>query len=282
MTRWPHFIESRDLAPGDSTPHPALPDGIGLHIVESPADPLFATAYALLDEEFGAKGELETREVLTERMKWDPKKPTGGCRMLYHLMLLMKDGECVGLRDHTAITSDGCDAVVVHLSHVFVVPKWRRKGLAPILRTVPVITARQCAALTGKPDAPITLFCEMEPIDLSIPANKIRRTSYGQAGFRAIGAGIGYMQPDFRPPAVIDADPMGSTPIPFDILFRRIGREEETLISGCEVVTDVELIYAMYSAGFREGDMAPCLNWLRTFKTTYAPEYTLYPPTEVP
>lgn len=282
MTSWPHFIEARDLAPGDSTPHPALPDGLRLHIVESPADPLFETAYSLLDEEFGAKGELETREVIAARMKWNPKKSAGGCRMLYHLMLLLKDGECVGLRDHTAITSDGCDAVVVHLSHVLVVPKWRRMGLASILRTVPVITARKCAELTGKPGAPITLFCEMEPIDLAIPANKIRRTSYGGAGFRAIGAGIGYMQPDFRPASVIDKDPKGSQPIPFDILFRRIGRESETSISGREVVADVELIYAMYSTGFRDSDMAPCYRWLNDFKTSYAPEYTLFPPTEVP
>lgn len=282
MTRWPHFIESRDLAPGDSTPHPALPDGLRLHIVESTADPLFETAYSLLDEEFGAKGEMEAREILAARMKWDPKKPTGGCRMLYHLMLLMKDDECVGLRDHTAITSDGCDAVVVHLSHVLVVPKWRRKGLAAILRTVPVITARKCAELVGKQDAPITLFCEMEPIDLSIPANKIRRTSYGRAGFLALGAKLGYMQPDFRPPAAIDADPEGSKPLPLDILFRRIGRETETIIPGGEVAANVELIYAMYSAGFRESDMVPCYRWLKQFKSILAPEYKLYLPTEVP
>ena len=282
MSRWPAFLQPGDLAPGDATPHPGLPEGLELHGVTSSGDPLFETAYALLDEEFGAKGEMETREVIESRLAWDPTKPVNGCGLKYDLMLLMVGNECVGLRDHTAIYKPGASDVVVHLSHVLVIPKWRRKGLAAILRTLPVITARNCAKAVGKPDLPVTLFCEMEPIDLSIPANKIRRTSYESAGFLAIGAGLGYMQPDFRPPSAIDADLFGSKPILFDILYRRVGREGAHTISGADVLASVESIYAMYSAGFRAKDMAPCLRWLDGFRAHARAEYTLYPPTAVP
>jgi hypothetical protein len=282
MSHWPKFINPKDLAPGDRIPHPALPRGLTLHIVESPSDPLFETAYKLLDEEFGAKGELETRDVLKSRMLWKPTEPQNGCGMLYNLMLLMVGDECVALRDHTAIMRADYEEVVVHLSHVLVTPKWRRKGLAAILRTIPIITARNCATALGKPESPIALFCEMEPIDLTIAANKIRRTSYEQAGFLALGAGLGYMQPDFRPFDKIDADPAGPKPIPFDILLRRVGIEKKNTVGSQKVVAEVELIYAMYATGFRPQDMTPCYKWLEAFKKRTDTSYKLYSPTSVP
>lgn len=282
MASWPKWIDPRDFAKGDSAPHPALPDGLLLHVIESSADPLFETAFKLLDEEFGAKGEMETREVIRNRMELRPVKPVNGCGMLYNMMLLMVGDEVVAIRDHTAIMRTDYDEVVVHLSHVLVTPKWRRKGLAAILRTLPVITARKCADALGKPEAPITLFCEMEPIDLTIPANKIRRASYDQGGFNALGAGLGYMQPDFRPFEAIDADPTGPKPIPFDILLRHVGLEEMTSVGSQKVIADVELIYAMYSVAFRAKDMAPCFKWLAGFKKRTDASYKLYPPTLVP
>lgn len=282
MVDWPSFINPKDLAPGDSTPHPALPAGLVLHTVESPADPFFETAFMLLDDYFGEKGEMETRNVIADRLAWKPTAPFHGYGMLYNLMLLLKDGECVGLRDHTAVVLPESGSVVVHLSHVLIVPEWRRKGLAAILRTIPVITARNCAKAVGRPEAPVTLFCEMEPIDLTIPENRIRRKSYENAGFKAIGHQTGYMQPDFRPEAEIEADPVGPKPILFDILYRRVGLEGAHSIGGAEVLDSVEKIYAMYSRGFREKDMRPCLDWLNHFRTTAAVEYILHAPTEVP
>ncbi|HNX05516.1 MAG TPA: hypothetical protein PKI32_08435 [Opitutales bacterium] len=281
MSHWPQFIAKEDLAPGDSSPHPALPRGLKLHVVESPADPLFETAYKLLDEEFGAKGEMETREVIKARMSWNPAKPQNGCGMLYNLMLVMVGDEIAAIRDHTAIMRADYEEVVVHLSHVLVVPKWRRKGLAAILRTIPIITARKCATLLGKPEAPVTLFCEMEPIDLTIPANKIRRISYEQAGFLALGSRLGYMQPDFRTFEAIDADPTGPKPILFDILLRRVGRERKLSVGAEFVIADIELIYAMYAVGFRAKDMEPCTRWLEGFKKRTETSYHLYKPTLV-
>jgi hypothetical protein len=282
MPNWPDFIHQSDLAPGDATPHPALPEGIALHVVASPDAPLFETAYRLLDEEFTHKGELETRAVLAERIAWQPTIPVNGCGMLYNLMVLTVNGEVAAMRDHTAISRPDAPEIVVHLSHVLIVPKWRRMGLAQILRTLPVMTARECAKAIGRPDAPITLFCEMEPIDLSIPANRIRRTSYEEAGFRAVGHQLGYTQPDFRPFALIDADPDGAKPIPFDILYRRVGREWQPTISGDDIAASARMIYAMYAAAFRAGDMVACHHWLDTFTAHHEPVYPLYPPTAVP
>jgi len=282
MTDWPNFIDPDDLAPGDSKPHPNLSEGIGLHIVESPGDPLFDLAFRLLDEEFADAGEMETREVLEKRLLWHPSRPANGCRLLYRIMMLFVDDECVGLRDHTAILRDDFPDVVVHLSHVLVLPKWRRKGLATILRTLPMATAKECARLSGRSGAPVTLFCEMEPLDLTIPANRIRRLSYGKAGFLSAGSHLGYSQPDFRAPALIYADPQGTRPVPFDFLLRRAGREDETTVPASAIVGYVELIYAMYGVGFRQQDMRPCLRWLADFKTRPDQFYPLFPPTEAP
>ncbi|MFA5257851.1 MAG: hypothetical protein WC360_06860 [Opitutales bacterium] len=282
MSDWPKFIDPDDLAPGDSSPHPNLSEGIRLHVVESPGDPLFDLAFRLLDDEFAKAGEMETREVLEKRLLWHPARPMNGCRLLYRIMLLFAGDECVGLRDHTAILRDDFSDVVVHLSHVLVLPKWRRKGLATLLRTLPMTTAKECARLSGRPGAPVTLFCEMEPLDLSIPANRIRRLSYGKAGFMAVGSHLGYSQPDFRAPPLIDADPLGTRPVPFDFLLRRAGRESETVVPAFETVGCVELIYAMYGVGFRPQDMRPCLNWLADFKARPDLFYPLFPPIEAP
>ncbi|MBN2069274.1 MAG: hypothetical protein JW739_06525 [Opitutales bacterium] len=282
MTNWPTFIRTEDLAPGDTRPHPDLPTDLKLVPVTDPESSEFELGFRLLNNYFGSAGEMESRDVIAGRLNLKPEKPVNGHHMLYQLMLLYSGNECVGLRDHTAILRDDFSDVVVHLSHVLVVPKWRRKGLSAILRTLPVITAHECAQRAGKPEAPITLFCEMEPLDLSIPANKIRRISYEKAGFKAIGSTLNYIQPDFRDPQTIDADPEGSKPIPFDFLLRRVGRESDNTVAAREVISNVELIYAMYAESFRDKDMEPCFTWLSDFCSRNTLTYPLYRPTEAP
>jgi hypothetical protein len=281
MSKWPKFIERADLAPGDSSPHPALPRGLTLHVVESPADPLFEPAFKLLENEFAAKGGTVTREIVKARMHRKPAQPVNGCGMLYNLILLMVGDDCAAVQDHTAIARTGSDDIVVHLSHTFVAPKWRRKGLAAIQRTTPIITARACALAVTKPESPITLFCEMDPIDHEVPANRIRRTSYGQAGFQALGTRLGYVQPDLRPAAAIDADPNGPKPVLSDILLRRVGREKKTTIGAEHLIANIEMVYAMYAADLRETDMAPCKSWLEDLRTKTVRSYNLYPPLSV-
>ncbi|MBN1403507.1 MAG: hypothetical protein JW942_03445 [Opitutales bacterium] len=282
MPDWPAFIDPSDLAPGDSVPHAELPRELRLVVAEKVDSAPFETGFRLLGEYFSAAGEMEIRPVLEQRMNWDPVRPEGRERLLYQMMLLYCGDECVAVRDHTAIMREGVEDVVVHLSHVLVTPKWRRRGLAAILRTLPVSTARECARRAGRAAAPVTLFCEMEPRDPAQPANIIRRRSYEGANFKALGSRLGYMQPDFRSPTDIDADPAGTRPIPFDILLRRVGRENAQDVPAAELHSGVDLVYSMYAKGFRESDMRPCLDWLESFRARPDKHYPLHMPTQAP
>ncbi len=282
MPDWPTFIDTADLAPGDALPHAELPPDLRLVVANKPDGAEFETGFRLLEDYFRAAGEMETRPVLERRMRWDPAKPEGRECLLYQMMLLYCGDECVAIRDHTAIMREGVEDVVVHLSHVLVLPQWRRRGLAAILRTLPVSTARECARRAGRATAPVTLFCEMEPRDPAQPANIIRRRSYEGAGFKALGAHLGYMQPDFHAPAEIDADPAGTRPIPFDFLLRRVGREDAPGVPAVELVSSVDLIYSMYGKGFRDSEMRPCLEWLDCFRARPDRYYPLYLPTLAP
>lgn len=279
MPQWPPFINLRDLAPGDLIPHQNLPQDIELYRIESADDPLFESAYHLLENEFSRANELELREVLINRLSWRADQPDDdGFAMRYELILLKVSGEIAAVRDHSAIVSKG--EVTAHLSHVLVLPSFRRSGLATVLRTIPVAFARRTAAEAGTPEAPVTLLCEMEPPDHTILANQIRRISYEKAGFLTIPAWHGYLQPDFRAPALIHADPDGPQPVPLDLLFRRVDREKENELSGEESIHHIERIYQMYGRSFHPEHLAPCLRWFEKFKTTCPSSWPLLPPTE--
>lgn len=279
MSGWPAFIKPGDLAPGDLVPHKDLPEDIELCRIESSDDPLFEAAYQLLEEEFGVANEIEVRDVLIDRLSWRADQTDlDGFAMRYELLVLKVAGEIAAVRDHSAIVSKG--EVTVHLSHVLVVPAFRRSGLATVLRTLPVDFARRTAVEVGLPDAPVTLFCEMDPLDHSIPANKIRRISYEKAGFLTIPAWHGYLQPDFRAVALIDADPVGPEPVPLDLLFRRVNREKEIELSGKESMDHIERIYQMYGRSFQAKHMAPCLRWFTEFKSLCPEVWPLLPPSD--
>lgn len=280
MSTWPTFIDPRDLAPGDQIPHKDLPSGLELCRIESPENPLFERAYQLLDTEFAQANEIETREVLVDRLSWRADQANNeGFAMAYELLVLKVDGEIAAVRDHSAIISNG--EVTVHLSHVLVLPDWRRRGLVTVLRTLPVSFARRAAALAGFPDTPITLFCEMEPaVDHSL-AHQVRRSSYEKAGFLGISAGHGYLQPDFRGASLILSDPEGAKPVALDLLFRRIGNEEETQITGEELIQHIGRIYQMYGRNIAPGTMAACHSWLESFRSSAQEVYPLLPPTVV-
>ena len=280
MSTWPSFIDPRDLAPGDRIPHKDLPSGLELCRVESAHDPLFDEIYQLLEAEFRQANEIETREALADRLSWRADQADGkGFAMAYELLALKVDGEIAAVRDHSVIVSNG--GVTVHLSHVLVLPEWRRKGLATVLRTLPVTFAKRTAALAGCPDAAITLFCEMEPAVGDSLASQIRRSSYEKAGFLCIPAGHGYLQPDFRAQNLIQCDPQGAQPVSLDILFRRLGRESERQITGPELIVHIERIYQMYGRNITAETMAACLGWLDAFRSVSKESYPLLPPTAV-
>ena len=245
-----------DLAPGDARSSEFDLAPLRIDRIRAADDPLFETAYAHLWAEFGAKDEMESRAVLARRFTLAP-------RSIYELLLVRRGGEFVAIRDHTATLADG--GAMVHLSHNLVAPKARRTGLAGWLRAWPLQTARECLAAHGAPpDAPVTLLAEMEHPRADDPARAIRLAAYEKAGFQKIDpVAVAYHQPDFRPPEVIDASG-GARPLAFQLIVRRVGREDAQTISGREVRDLVRALYAIYAPQFRPADLAhPLLSTAR-------------------
>jgi GNAT superfamily N-acetyltransferase len=268
---------SADLAPGDSK---ALDlDLREFHVARICASdhPLFDAAFERLWGEFGSHNTMESREIIAQRLGWHPATAIGNYRLRYEIIFVQRQNQFVAVRDHTAIVAirrRSSPRTVVHLSHVFVDASWRRTGLAGWLRAWPIQTARACLGSAGLPlNSPITLVAEMEHRDLEFPDRMIRLKAYEKAGFKKIDpTHVNYLQPDFRPTVEIDASG-GPNPLPFGLVARRVGREQEEVIRGAEVREIVECLYTMYGAGFRQQDMQPL--W-KTFQTYPADE------TEIP
>ncbi|MFM8983313.1 MAG: hypothetical protein ACKOLA_10485, partial [Spartobacteria bacterium] len=251
------------LAPGDTKSLEGDWSEIELHRVQSDTDPFFEMAFGALWEEFGSKGEMEQAAVIADRLKWHPLAPLNGASLRYALVLLTHRGEFVAVRDHTVIVLEGHHGAVVHMSHNLVAKDWRRSGIAGWSRALPVSTALECLADLKRPaDSPITLVGEMEALDKTKPDTQVRLTAYEKAGFKMVDpARVSYLQPDFRHPQEIDKS-FGPIPVPLCLMLRRVGRENETLVSGGELLRVVRSLYRMYGVGFRESDMKVVLDSL--------------------
>jgi len=249
-----------DLASGDGKALELDRRGLMISAVRSASDPQFGIGFEALWNEFGSQGEMESQEVIARRLGWAPATSVGGRWLRYEMILVRHQGEFVAVRDHTAVvtneTSPTGPGAVVHLSHVLIHPTWRRTGLAGWLRAWPIQTARVCLFRAGCPvTSPITLVAEMEHPDPQFPNRLIRLAAYEKAGFKKVASDlVNYFQPDFRSPARIDATG-GPQPLPFGLVIRRVGREEEDFISGEELKQLVQSLYHMYATGFRERDM---------------------------
>jgi GNAT superfamily N-acetyltransferase len=252
-----------DLAPGDR--EVAARDWSGLRVqrVTSADDPGFALGYERLWAEFGERGEMERRFVIAERLGWDPARAVGRARLAYELLLLWRGAELVATRDHTAVVridargTASPGPVVVHLSHALIEPAHRGSGLAAWLRALPLAAARRCAAAAGcAPATPIVLVAEMEPLTPEHPERGPRLRSYERAGFLKVDpAAAPYAQPDFRPPELLaGATP---TPVPLELVVRRVGRERERELPAEELAAIVESIYAVYAAHVPQVALAP-------------------------
>ncbi len=281
-TTLPDFISPADLAPGDSAAAASdwAPLDLHLHTVTGPDDPFFEIGYQLLRAQFEASGEIETRSVLEDRLGWNPSRPLNGCAMLYEMLLIFSGNTCAAVRDHTAIFHPDSAEIIVHLSHILITPAFRGKGLAALLRALPANTARACAAAIGLPDLPITFLAEMDPYDPALPSSTARSRSYERAGFLKIHPSIGYLQPDFRPAAAIDASP-GPTAVPLDLLLLRHGRPLENQLPATELHTIIRSIYEMYRTSLRPSEMSPCQAWFARLTTTPLTSYPLLPPTHL-
>ena len=243
--------------------------------------PLFEMGYERLWKEFGPLNEMESREVILRRLGWFPAFNSGRCWLRYEMLLLCKQEQFVAARDHTAIiaTSGGIPHAVVHMSHVLVEPAWRRTGVAGWLRAWPIQTARACLQAAGfSVTSPITLVAEMEHPNRGYPERLIRLQAYEKAGFKKVDpTQVNYLQPDFRSPEAIDASG-GPRPLPFGLVVRRVGREQEQSIDGGEVRQLVEALYEMYGMNFRASDMGVMRGSLGGYPEVKA-EIPLVPPT---
>jgi len=245
---WP--VTTRELAPGDATSLDL--SRFDLVRIRNTSHPLFEEAYSRLWQEFGPKDEMEQREVLEQRFQLGP-------RFHYEIALVRTDGEFMAVRDHTAAMTRDNLGVIVHLSHNLVAPAARRTGLAGWMRALPIAAAYECIYGNSAPlllFTPITLLGEMEYARPDDPAGTIRLKAYERAGFRKIDPQvIHFFQPDFRPPEIIDATG-GARPLPFQLIVRRVRREQEDTISGAEVRQLVESLYDIYRPQFRASDLA--------------------------
>jgi len=255
---------AEDLAPGDRPAGASDWSDLRVRRVVGPDDPDFAPAYERLWGEFGARGEMEQRAVIRERLAWDPAQPVGAAALAYELLVLRRGGGVAAIRDHTAVVRVGAHGrplpgpIVVHLSHALVEPEHRGTGLVGWLRSLPLQTARRCAAAARcAPDAPVVLVAEMEmrgaagqgrseaPGPAGPDARMARLRSYQRAGFRLVDPiAAPYAQPDFRPPELLAGD--APRPVSLGLVVRRVGRESETTMSAPELRAVIDAIYAVY------------------------------------
>jgi GNAT superfamily N-acetyltransferase len=258
-----------DLAPGDQRSLAMDLSALRFHRIQSTADPLFRLAYDRLWREFGEKHEIETEDVLDRRFRSTDR----GVR--YEMIVATKLDQFAAVRDHTAIVSQYTpdSGAVVHLSHLLVDESMQRSGLAGWMRALPLQTARDALAAVGG-SGPITLVGEMEPADAAHPDRMIRLKAYEKAGFLKIATP--YLQPDFRPPADIDAT--GPQPLPMSLIVRRVGLEDERTMPQHDVRHLIASLYGMYARTFRVADMQACFDLLDALSGDET-EVPLLPPT---
>jgi GNAT superfamily N-acetyltransferase len=260
-------LRSDDLAPGDRGISAVDWSDLSVHVVTGPEDPDFGPAFDRLWAEFGPRGEMERREVIGLRLRWDPARPVAGAALLYELLVLRRRGAIVAVRDHTAVVRledrgrPRSEPTVVHLSHALIEPAHRGSGLAGWLRALPLEAARRCGAVAGRgQQAPVVLVAEMEHPDPADSARMARLRSYGRAGFLKIDpAALDYCQPDFRAPEPLGAGGPRAAPAPLRLalIVRRVGMETETTMPAAEVEAVVASIYAVYGVHVPPGALAP-------------------------
>lgn len=278
-------INPSDLAPGDARDGRAAGFDFSpfeVHLIRSSSHHLFDESYRKLWDEFGSHGGMEARQVIVDRLHWNPARPIGPWSLLYRMIAVSYQQRVVAVRDCSAICNREAapDEVVVHLSHVLVDREYRGSGLAAWMRAFPVQVARAGhAAAGGGGAARLTLVAEMEYPTPHDPMSYKRLASYEGAGFVKIDpAAVRYFQPDFRDPQEIDSGG-GPVPLPYQLVVWRVGREEEREITGGEVRRLVQSLYAMYGQSFRPEDMEAAYRTLDRYPPDGA-TVRLLPPTQ--
>jgi len=264
-------LTGADLAPGDQKSLNFDTGKVHFHTVCDPRDPWAERAYDLLWSEFGPRHEMEQKSVIDRRLGWNPAEVSRGFSLMYRVVVVIDGDQLVAARDHTVILCHDPlhPLALVHLSHVWVDPAWRRTGLAGWMRALPIQTARDALAATGLPmELPITLVAEMERDQQRDKEQFVRLKAYEKAGFRRVDSKrIDYCQPDFRMPEEIDRS--GETIlIPLLLILRQVGHEDDASICSSEILRIVSALYYMYGLEIRDQDMRVAYNTL----SHYPPE----------
>jgi GNAT superfamily N-acetyltransferase len=279
---------STDLAPGDLGANRLDLAGLTLRAIGSVDDPAFTPAYQFLGRKFGDTGALERVDVLADRFGWPEGPQEDGWTLKYEMLAIADaSGGLAAVRDHTAAVPAALIAgerpqAIVHLSHVLVAPGWRRSGLGGWLRALPLQVGRNCLRSRGLRElegASVTLVAEMEAAPSDPAAMPASLMAYEKAGFRKLDPSqVPYAQPDFRASEEIDVDG-GPRPLPFSLVIRPVGREEETSISGTEARLLARTLYRIYQAGCRPRDLAPLLDQVEKEYPAPGERVRLVPPT---
>lgn len=208
---------------------------------------LFDAAYGALDAEFGARGELERREVVEAWLSAPSPRA-------YHLLVARdRDGAVVAVRDCHVCVDPRANAVVVYLAHVLVLPEHRRGGLASLMRAAPLALGRRAGSALREPD--LLLAAEMEPAVPTEEPTLVRLVAYGKAGFSAIDpVCLPYCQPDFRDLDRLCAGEQ-ARPLPLLPVVRWVGHEQARAIPARLAQAYVDDLYAVFATHCRARDL---------------------------
>lgn len=190
---------AQDLSPLDRDRGLAALERVRLERVTDADSPAFDAAYRTLEGFFGPRGELEERETLAGFVRDGVLRFGPGLEGVYHLVTAWDGDTLVGVRDVYVDLDHEAGVCVVAMSHSFVVPAWRRSGLAAVLRALPLSLARQVQRERVGRVLPTLAACEMEPADPHNPDTVVRLLAYGRSGFGVLDPQhFRYSQPDFR------------------------------------------------------------------------------------
>ncbi|MCB9686352.1 MAG: hypothetical protein H6738_15140 [Alphaproteobacteria bacterium] len=204
------MIELSDTSPIDRAKVTEVLGRVRFAAIEDPDDPAFDEAWDLLAEGFLAQGELEPRDALASFLRERILDYGSGLDGSYHLVGAWAGDALVGVRDCYVDIDHREGVCIVGLAHAYVVPAWRRSGVAAVLRSIPLALARQqLAARVGRP-LPTLVVAEMEPVDPADPNTVIRLLAYGRSGFSVLDPErFRYSQADFS-----EEPPVGHTALP--------------------------------------------------------------------
>lgn len=230
------------------------------HLITSATDPLFLRGHTALNNYFGARNEMESLQVLTQRLNWSHVTPQEEYQLLYEMLVILDDDNnlaCAG--DYSVIIHALSEQpVTVHLSHIWIDPAFRGKGIVQQhMNQSTLAAANRAIRLFNKPSSlPINLVGEMDPY-LNGSQEATRRVKrFLLAGLKVVDpTRVHYYQPDFRPFAIIDQSG-GAEGLELVLMAQRLGRESEEKISSAELKHTVNSLYAMYGKTSRPQDMA--------------------------